>query len=108
VSRRSPSASGSPSSRRSAAPPTRRASPPGRSPAIEGFTRLAGAAGCAPTIRGGAGVGDLLEAVLDQSGYLPSCGPSPDPQDETRIENLAELVAVAREFDEARAETGRG
>jgi DNA helicase-2/ATP-dependent DNA helicase PcrA len=32
---------------------------------------------------------------------------SPDPQDETRVENLAELVAVAQEFDEGgRAETG--
>ena len=30
----------------------------------------------------------------------------PDPQDETRIENLAELVEVAREFDDERIETG--
>ncbi|HWC22917.1 MAG TPA: DNA helicase PcrA [Flexivirga sp.] len=46
------------------------------------------------------GVGDLLEAILDQSGYLSELRRSPDPQDETRVENLAELIAVAREFDE--------
>ncbi|HYN30480.1 MAG TPA: DNA helicase PcrA [Dermatophilaceae bacterium] len=53
-----------------------------------------------------AGVGDLLEAILDRSGYLTELRASHDPQDETRVENLAELVAVAQEFDEARAETG--
>jgi DNA helicase-2/ATP-dependent DNA helicase PcrA len=47
-----------------------------------------------------AGVGDLLEAILDRSGYLAELRASHDPQDETRVENLAELVAVAREFDE--------
>ncbi|MGL4176935.1 MAG: DNA helicase PcrA [Dermatophilaceae bacterium] len=52
------------------------------------------------------GVADLLEAVLDRSGYLAELRASHDPQDETRVENLAELVAVAREFDEARRETG--
>ncbi len=56
--------------------------------------------------REGSGVGDLLEAVLDKSGYLAELRASHDPQDETRIENLAELVAVAQEFDETRAETG--
>lgn len=47
----------------------------------------------------GAGVSDLLEAILDRSGYLAELRKSPDPQDESRIENLAELVAVAGEFD---------
>ncbi len=46
------------------------------------------------------GVGDLVEAILDRSGYLAVLRASPDPQDETRVENLAELVAVGREFDE--------
>jgi len=41
--------------------------------------------------------------VLDQSGYLAELRASQDPQDETRIENLAELVAVAQEYDERRA-----
>ncbi|WP_406030678.1 DNA helicase PcrA [Nocardioides sp. NBC_00163] len=42
----------------------------------------------------------ILEAVLDRSGYLASLEESDDPQDETRVENLAELVAVAREFSD--------
>ena len=40
----------------------------------------------------------VLEAVLTRSGYLAELEQSDDPQDETRVENLAELVAVAREF----------
>jgi DNA helicase II / ATP-dependent DNA helicase PcrA len=50
---------------------------------------------------GGSGVAELLEAVVEQTGYLDELRRSQDPQDETRVENLAELVAVAREFDEA-------
>ncbi|WP_370290735.1 DNA helicase PcrA [Nocardioides sp.] len=42
----------------------------------------------------------VLETALDRSGYLVSLEDSDDPQDATRIENLAELVAVAREFAE--------
>ncbi|GAA4811902.1 DNA helicase PcrA [Nocardioides caeni] len=42
----------------------------------------------------------ILETVLDRSGYLVSLEESDDPQDETRVENLGELVAVAREFAE--------
>ena len=42
----------------------------------------------------------ILETVLDRSGYLASLEESDDPQDETRVENLAELVAVAREFSD--------
>jgi DNA helicase-2/ATP-dependent DNA helicase PcrA len=40
----------------------------------------------------------VLEQVLARSGYLAELEGSDDPQDETRVENLAELVAVAREF----------
>jgi DNA helicase-2/ATP-dependent DNA helicase PcrA len=40
----------------------------------------------------------ILEQVLTRSGYLAELEASDDPQDETRVENLAELVAVAREF----------
>jgi len=50
---------------------------------------------------GGSGVGDLLEAVVEQTGYLAELTASQDPQDETRVENLAELVSVGREFDES-------
>ncbi|HET8601924.1 MAG TPA: DNA helicase PcrA [Segeticoccus sp.] len=66
---------------------------------IKAFTSLLEAL---QTVReGGAGVADLLEAVLEQTGYLDELRKSHDPQDETRVENLNELVAVAREFDEA-------
>ncbi len=41
-----------------------------------------------------------LEAVLEQSGYLEALRTSTDPQDESRVENLAELVAVVREFSQ--------
>ncbi len=40
----------------------------------------------------------VLEQVLARTGYLKELEESDDPQDETRVENLAELVAVAREF----------
>ena len=40
----------------------------------------------------------VLEHLLAASGYLEELEESDDPQDETRVENLAELVAVAREF----------
>src|SRR4051794_25067918 len=40
----------------------------------------------------------VLESVLERSGYLRWLEDSDDPQDETRRENLGELVAVAREF----------
>jgi DNA helicase-2/ATP-dependent DNA helicase PcrA len=42
----------------------------------------------------------VLEELLVASGYLAALEASTDPQDETRVENLAELVAVAREFAE--------
>ncbi len=47
----------------------------------------------------------VLEQVLARSGYLAELEGSDDPQDETRVENLAELVAVAREFADGPAET---
>ncbi|MGL4745389.1 MAG: DNA helicase PcrA [Dermatophilaceae bacterium] len=73
--------------------------------AVRGFTALLESLG---EVRDhdDAGVSDLLEAVLDRSGYLAELRASHDPQDETRVENLAELVAVAGEFDEARRATG--
>jgi DNA helicase-2/ATP-dependent DNA helicase PcrA len=43
---------------------------------------------------------EVLEAVLDRTGYLAELAASTDPQDESRVENLAELVGVAREFSE--------
>jgi DNA helicase-2/ATP-dependent DNA helicase PcrA len=46
--------------------------------------------------------GDVLEAVLDRTGYLAELRGSEDPQDEGRLENLEELVSVAREFEQTR------
>ena len=43
----------------------------------------------------------VLEAVLDRTGYAAELSGSADPQDQTRLENLQELVSVAREFEEA-------
>jgi len=54
----------------------------------------------------GSGVAGLIEAAVEKSGYLGELRRSPDPQDEGRVENLAELVEVAREFYEERLETG--
>ena len=53
---------------------------------------------------GGAGPALLLEAVLDQTGYLAELRQSHDPQDESRVENLAELVAVAFEYQQTWSE----
>ena len=50
----------------------------------------------------GARPDDVLDAALHQSGYLQMLEESDDPQDETRVENLGELVAVAREFADER------
>ncbi|HEV7204043.1 MAG TPA: DNA helicase PcrA [Jatrophihabitans sp.] len=47
--------------------------------------------------------GAILEAVLDRTGYLRELEASHDPQDESRVDNLRELVSVAREFEENRA-----
>lgn len=42
----------------------------------------------------------ILESVLARSGYLEELEASDDPQDATRVDNLGELVAVAREFSD--------
>ena len=42
----------------------------------------------------------ILEAVLEQSGMLAELQASSDPQDESRVENLEELVAVSMEYEE--------
>jgi len=47
----------------------------------------------------------VLEAVLTRTGYLAELEESTDPQDEGRVENLQELVSVAREFEERAAAT---
>jgi DNA helicase-2/ATP-dependent DNA helicase PcrA len=44
-------------------------------------------------------VAELVEAILDQTGLQASLENSEDLQDATRVENLQEMVSVAREFD---------
>src|SRR6202044_3988847 len=44
-------------------------------------------------------VAELAEAILDRTGYQESLESSTDLQDVSRVENLKELVSVAREFD---------
>uniref|UniRef100_UPI00404A5E09 DNA helicase PcrA n=1 Tax=Candidatus Planktophila sp. TaxID=2175601 RepID=UPI00404A5E09 len=42
----------------------------------------------------------IIEAILEQSGLLTELEASTDPQDEVRVENLKELLAVAMEYEE--------
>ncbi|MFZ3596433.1 DNA helicase PcrA [Streptomyces sp. BH104] len=55
-------------------------------------------------VESGAGPATVLEAILERTGYLAELQASTDPQDETRIENLQELAAVALEFEQEAAE----
>lgn len=55
-------------------------------------------------VESGAGPAVVLEAVMERTGYLAELQASTDPQDETRIENLQELAAVALEFEQERVE----
>ncbi|WP_411115079.1 ATP-dependent DNA helicase [Streptomyces sp. 029-5] len=55
-------------------------------------------------VESGAGPATVLEAVLERTGYLAELQASTDPQDETRIENLQELAAVALEFEQERGQ----
>jgi ATP-dependent DNA helicase UvrD/PcrA len=70
--------------------------------AIESFNDLLG--GLRDAEATGMPVADLAEAVLDRSGYLAELEASTDLQDASRIENLNELVSVAREFDAQNAD----
>ncbi|MEV5100637.1 DNA helicase PcrA [Streptomyces massasporeus] len=59
-------------------------------------------------VESGAGPATVLEAILERTGYLAELQASTDPQDETRIENLQELAAVAMEFEQERGEDEQG
>ncbi|PHQ48783.1 DNA helicase PcrA [Streptomyces cinnamoneus] len=59
-------------------------------------------------VESGAGPATVLEAVLERTGYLAELQASTDPQDETRVENLQELAAVALEFEQERTEEEPG
>ena len=64
--------------------------------AITAFTTMMAA--LRTVVDSGADAATVLQAVLEQSGYLAELQASTDPQDETRVENLAELESVAQEF----------
>ncbi|WP_181775969.1 DNA helicase PcrA [Amycolatopsis pittospori] len=70
--------------------------------AITGFVELLDELG--EVVESGAEVADILEAVLERTGYRAELEESDDPQDASRVENLTELVTVAREFTEFTAE----
>ncbi|WP_084351869.1 DNA helicase PcrA [Millisia brevis] len=45
-----------------------------------------------------ADIGQVIDAVLDRTGYRAELEASSDPQDGARLDNLNELVSVAQEF----------
>jgi DNA helicase-2/ATP-dependent DNA helicase PcrA len=65
--------------------------------AITGFNQLVG--DLREQAAAGGPVAELVEAVLDRTGYQAALETSEDLQDVTRVENLQEVVSVAREFD---------
>ena len=82
-------------------------------PAVEGLTARARTQATRfhellASLRGrlaeGDGVADLLDSALDASGYLAELRASDDPQDATRVENLAEFHSVASDFQAANPE----
>ena len=72
--------------------------------AIKGFNTLID--GLREQARSNGPVAELVEAVLEQTGYQQSLEESQDLQDATRVENLQEMVNVAREFDATYAGAG--
>jgi DNA helicase-2/ATP-dependent DNA helicase PcrA len=63
-------------------------------------------AGLAERARDSVPVGDLLEAILHETGYLEALEAERTIEAQGRTENLQELVEVAREFDATAAEAG--
>ncbi|CAL8967673.1 ATP-dependent DNA helicase UvrD1 [Propionicimonas sp. T2.31MG-18] len=63
---------------------------------IEGFAALL--AGYRQKVADGVPADEILAGILKDSGYLDELSHSTDPQDESRLENLVELVSVAGEF----------
>ncbi|MCQ2001393.1 DNA helicase PcrA [Arthrobacter zhaoxinii] len=73
--------------------------------AVNGFVKLIDDLA---EVASGSGASAALEAVLEQTGYLAQLRSSNDPQDESRVENLAELVAVVREYERDNPEGSLG
>ena len=66
--------------------------------AIKVFTEMVRALGV--LVEAKTKVSVIVEAALEQSGLLKELAESTDPQDEVRVENLKELVAVSMEYEE--------
>ncbi|MQA63327.1 MAG: DNA helicase PcrA [Actinophytocola sp.] len=64
--------------------------------AITGFVALLD--GLRELVDNDEGPAEILDAVLERTGYRAALEDSDDPQDATRLDNLTELVTVAREF----------
>ena len=43
---------------------------------------------------------DILESILDRTGYLAQLEESTDPQDQARAENIGEILSVAKDFQD--------
>jgi DNA helicase-2/ATP-dependent DNA helicase PcrA len=54
--------------------------------------------GLAELVAGGTDAAEVAEAVCERTGYRAALETSGDPQDVGRLENLDELITVAREF----------
>ncbi|MFJ5232905.1 DNA helicase PcrA [Kitasatospora sp. NPDC088391] len=74
--------------------------------AVKKFNELL--AGLRQVVESGAGPAAVLEAVLEETGYLAELQSSTDPQDETRVENLQELASVALEYEKDPGERPEG
>jgi DNA helicase-2/ATP-dependent DNA helicase PcrA len=64
--------------------------------AVNGFVQMMEDLG---QVAATSGAATVLEAVLEQTGMLEALRTSEDLQDESRADNLGELVAVVREFE---------
>ena len=53
-----------------------------------------------------ASAADILQAVVDRTGYREILNRSDDPQDMARVENIDEFLAVATEFSRGNQEAG--
>lgn len=75
---------------------------PRASASVAGFWGLLEAARALD--RAGASPADILDEILDHSGYLAELKRSDDPQDASRVENLAELHTAATTFRQSEPE----
>jgi DNA helicase-2/ATP-dependent DNA helicase PcrA len=73
--------------------------------AVEAFNELVD--GLRADADAGVPVAEIAEAVLERSGYMAGLEASSNPRDTGRIENLQQMVAVARDFDVLRGQAGR-